>query len=285
MEPARSANRMKQEFEAWLSRHCTLVDSVSLGALLLARPDGLHVLATWPAGQMVPPALVNVAAAAVARQAPLVQADGRGPAGRQLVAHPLVVAGQTIGVAALALASPDQPGDAQQQALADSVAAFCAQLRATTAASATQDAPASCGPGRDRDNAAAQVLQLAHAAFDAGSYHAGAVALLTQLAAQLRCDRASLGFRERGATRVEFDSDGAPVRSDRGSSADIAAAMDEAIDDAQSVRFPPPDGSTPRILAAHARLARTQGLAALATVPLVQGGQALGATGAGTIPR
>ncbi|EHR72501.1 membrane-fusion protein [Burkholderiales bacterium JOSHI_001] len=267
---------MKQEFEAWLSRHCTLVDSVSLGALLLARPDGLHVLATWPAGQMVPPALVNVAAAAVARQAPLLQAEGRGPAGRQLLAHPLVVAGQTIGVAVLALASPDLPDDAQQQALADSVAAFCAQLRATTAASATQDTPANPGQAAGNDGAT-QVLRLAHAAFDAGSYHAGAVALLTQLAAQLRCDRASLGFRERGATRVEFDSDGAPVRADRGSSPDIAAAMDEAIDDAQSVRFPPPEGSAPRILAAHARLARTQGLAALATVPLVQGGQALGA--------
>src|SRR5438128_2274089 len=98
-----------------------------------------------------------------------------------------------------------------------------------------------------------QSSMLSHASFEAA-----AADFATRLAVMFRASRGSIGVLNRGASRVMAVSHGVTVDFRQELMALIAAAMDEAIDQAASIVYPDV-GTQPRIVIAHAALMRRHG--------------------------
>lgn len=272
---------MRTAIESWLASHCAAIDGVLVAAVFLRTGDGLQRMAAWPSGASTYPSLLTAAEAALQRREPVAEGVGTGKRASDLqsIAHPLAVSGVIVGAVAMARPSSRAYAAAAQMALAESAGRFGGVMNerppaaAVVAAVVAEAAPA---PAR-ADDLSAAVLAMAHTAFEQQDFRSAATSVLSSLATRLGCDRASLGFRERGITRVEAVSDGGRIDGRRGAFPEIAAAMDEAIDEAATIVYPQPAGEAPRIVAAHACLARQQGLESVCSVPLVYGGRVMGA--------
>jgi multidrug resistance efflux pump len=121
-----------------------------------------------------------------------------------------------------------------------------------------------------------QAAVLSHARFDEA-----AAAFATRLAQLLSFDRVSVGLVEKGYARVAAISHGAAVDGQQALSRNIAAAMDEAIDQGATISLPPVAGAA-RITVAHAALKRganggSGGGGAICSIPLVNLGTVAGA--------
>jgi multidrug efflux pump subunit AcrA (membrane-fusion protein) len=266
---------MRTAIESWLASHCAAIDGVLIAAVFLRTGDGLQRMAAWPSGSSPYPSLLPAAETALQRREPIAQGVGTGKRASdlQLIAHPLAVSGVIVGAVVMARPSSRAYAAPAQAALAESAGRFGSVMNERPAAPVAEAAP-TAAPANDLS---ADVLAMAHTAFEQKDFRCAATSVLSSLAARLGCDRASLGFRERGVTRVEAVSDGGRIDSRRGAFPEIAAAMDEAIDEAATIVYPQPAGEAPRIVAAHACLARQQGLDGVCSVPLVHGGRVVGA--------
>lgn len=122
---------------------------------------------------------------------------------------------------------------------------------------------------------AGTVLELQAAVLSRRRFEEAAATFATQLSQRFGLDRAAIGFLEDGYARVVAVSHGAAVDGHefhRG----VAAAMDEAIDQAATVRHPPLESRQPRITLCHAALAR-QNASAVCSIPLVEFDTVVGA--------
>jgi biotin carboxyl carrier protein len=100
---------------------------------------------------------------------------------------------------------------------------------------------------------------------------AAAQAVLAELAQQLRCERASLGWlRPAGTVRLATTTAGDARRSQAATLPQhLEAAMDEAVEEGALIVYPPPAGGGLARTLAHAELARINGRLAIATLPVV----------------
>lgn len=100
-----------------------------------------------------------------------------------------------------------------------------------------------------------------------------ATALAVELAEIMRCLRVSIGLLENDAMRIIASSQAGELDSRHAAAVAITAAMHEAVDQRQSVGWPPPAAPT-TISLAHRALA---GASEACTVPIVSGGNIIGA--------
>ena len=114
------------------------------------------------------------------------------------------------------------------------------------------------------------VLHLQAAVLSQSRSDQAAVVFATRLAELFCCERVSVGFVEHGYARVVALSHGAALDGQQTLSHNLAAAMDEAIDQAATIALPAMAGP-PRITLAHAELRRSSGGAngSFITVPIV----------------
>lgn len=120
------------------------------------------------------------------------------------------------------------------------------------------------------------MLQFQAAVLSHEGFKAAATAYASELASALKFDRVAVGVFENDYTTVaaishsaEFESKAVLVRA-------IGEAMDEAIEQGQTIVYPASAGERPQIALAHATLLRHQRGAAC-TIPLVSNGRAFGA--------
>ncbi|HEU4460761.1 MAG TPA: HlyD family efflux transporter periplasmic adaptor subunit [Methylibium sp.] len=257
---------MRDAADHWLARHCAVVPGIAAGAVLLRQGKDLQAIAMWPAGAVLPGDAGLAAGAALARRAPLVQLLQDGG---QLIAHPLHASGVLIGAAVvLRPAGAVQPEEqARLGAHAETFAAATLAPPAKREASAAEAATA-------RSTACLELARQVLAQADAAAM---ATTLLAVVSHRLGADRACLGLREGRHTRIEAVSDGSRIDHRRAMQLDLAAAMDEAIDEGATLRWPLADGEPPRLVAAHASHGQRHGLSSLATLPIVRAGRAVGA--------
>jgi RND family efflux transporter MFP subunit len=123
---------------------------------------------------------------------------------------------------------------------------------------------------------AGRILQLQEKLLSADGFPGPATALVTELALLLRADRVALGFVERSQARIAALSHAVDFQPNAEPVAALAAAMDEAISQRATLSHPEADDAQPRILVAHAALARREAGVA-ATVLLAARGEAFGA--------
>lgn len=122
----------------------------------------------------------------------------------------------------------------------------------------------------------AAMFALSISTLEQDGFRATATALATELAARYLCKRVSLGIRRGKRCRVEVLSHSARIKHETNLIQEIAAAMDEAVDQDRTVVFPAAPGAT-AITQAHQQLARREGGAAVHSIPLSDGGRIVGA--------
>jgi hypothetical protein len=123
---------------------------------------------------------------------------------------------------------------------------------------------------------AEQLLQLQAELLGRKRFSEAATGLAQQLASGLKCERASIGWREKDGMNVVAASYVAEVHTRQETARLIAAAMEEAAEQGVRLVHPEPDRGKPHILLAHDELARRQGYT-VCTVPLAYDGRIVGA--------
>ena len=123
---------------------------------------------------------------------------------------------------------------------------------------------------------AEQLLQLQAELLGRKDFGEAATAVAQQLASSLKCDRASIGWREKDSMNVVAASYVAEVHSRQETARLVAAAMDEAAEQGVRLVHPEPESGRPRVLLAHGELAHRQGYA-ICTAPLIHDGRVVGA--------
>lgn len=103
-----------------------------------------------------------------------------------------------------------------------------------------------------------------------------ATAFASALASRLGCERVSVGFVDKGFVKIVAISHGGTPTGEAEVLTLLGAAMDEAIEQKSTIRFPPLPSTPPRIELAHQALQRRQG-GGLCSIPLVVNRQIVGA--------
>jgi multidrug efflux pump subunit AcrA (membrane-fusion protein) len=117
-------------------------------------------------------------------------------------------------------------------------------------------------------------LQLQAAVLSQSRFEEAAAAFASSLATMLGIERVCVGFLRRSHAQVVALSHGAALDAQQQENREIAAAMDEAIDQGATIAFPAPEGP-PKITLAHAALARRRG-GAVCSIPIVTLGSITG---------
>lgn len=239
---------------AWLAMHCRAVAGTRLGAVVLHGTQGPKLVAVHPPGSSVPAWVAQIALAAATSNEPTEQA---GVDAQQrpvhLVAHPLRWEGLMLGASVLALDGALPFSEANRDVLARSASGF----------------PGAAAPqqGEITLQHSHAVLRLLLSVRTSSSVEQAAASVATTLAGLLQCDRVSVGVRRGPAISILGSSDGWEQQP-TSLLAEVAAAMDESLDEAACVVYPPAPGGTATLIAAHAHLSNNRESRALCSIPL-----------------
>jgi multidrug resistance efflux pump len=130
------------------------------------------------------------------------------------------------------------------------------------------------GGGAPADNAAL-ALQITARALSQDTSVAAASSVATELATRLSCERVSIGFREGRELKLYALSHSARFESKQNLIRRVEAAIEEAVDQKETLVYPPPQNSA-YLLQAHEELARNYGGKFICTVPLIHNEKVVG---------
>ncbi|MDH4185896.1 MAG: GAF domain-containing protein, partial [Nitrospira sp.] len=250
-----------------------MMGGVRAGMVLLGPADRgpFRPVAIWPEGRSNLKHLTKTAERTLAERRGLVSCgepdEGQTQNGHYEIGYPIEARGSLHGAAVLEVTPKSE---AKLQGMLRQLhwgAAWLELLFSREAVVAEQAT-------RERIQAA---LDLVATAVGHDRFYASAMALVTALATSLSCERVSLGFVKRGRTRVIAVSHSAEFKERTNVIRGLAEAMDEAIDQRETIVYPPPPEGASAVMQAHAALANEHGSRALLCVPLEAGGQAVGA--------
>jgi RND family efflux transporter MFP subunit len=284
---------MNAEPSVWLETQCRAIHGTACGLVVLGKaPEGHFApAAVWPAETATAPSeLVGASQIAISTARPVLRstASSTGQAADDVVAVPIFEHGTLAGAVAVRVArQKDRSGEAiadfLEHALRDlelvepGLAAPEAKAqprrwpRSTPAAAPDSPAPA------ERADRAGTLLDLVVEAIDRAEFRAVAIALVNEFATQLRCERVSLGFVERGEVDLVALSHSARFDSRSKLAHGITAAMEEAVDQEAVVAHPPIASDALEVSAAHADLCAAHGSGAVCSIPLLDGTEIVGA--------
>jgi multidrug resistance efflux pump len=257
---------------AWLALLCRMLPGAERAVLVLRQDGTLAPTARWPEGDPGSAQLSHVAELALTERRGVVsRARGRG--GRvddSRPAHlgfPLLIDGEEQGVIAVECEGVTDASlrDAMRQL---QWGASWIELRQRRVRSAGDAA-------RLRQGYAA--LEVAATALAAERFDAAARATATEIALRVGASRVAIGWLHRRSIRIAGLSHavGSGKRADV--TVNLAAAMEEAVDQGASLLFPIPGEEPLPSLAAHARLASRGGGPNILTVPLTMHDRITGA--------
>lgn len=259
--------------QRWLQDHCESSGRVAGGLVVFSRSGHgpAQTIAEWPAAGGMTAPLAAAAEAAVQRSRPVVVAPTVAMADsnhNRVISLPLRSGERTLGAVALAVRADD--GQAVD-ALFKDLARASLQIGDSLGAPAPSSAD-SAAAGDD----AARVLRLQDTLLRHTTLAEGALALVTELAPMLGCDRIALGGISGAEIEVLAVSNSAEFKGEQELLRLMAAAMQEAADQGARVLYPAAPTEPARIVLAHAELHARSGHA-LVSVPLVTGRRAVGA--------
>jgi RND family efflux transporter MFP subunit len=120
-------------------------------------------------------------------------------------------------------------------------------------------------------------LDLVAALLEHESLNDGGAALATELATRLGCDRVGLGAVQGGRVRLRALSHSGQFSARANLTRAIELAMEEAVDQRETVVHPPLAGAAPQVTLAHGQLLRESEAGAALTLPLASGEHVVGA--------
>lgn len=254
--------------QSWLAIQCRLITGVSAGVVLLQREEDARFapMAIWPDVRRDMSYLTATAQRALVERKCLSQPPVRDGGGWQ-IGYPIDQAGALVGVVVLDIAArPEaelQLVMRQLQWGATGIELLFARKQAVREAGSRQRLQT--------------VLELTAAAVNHERYLAAAMALSTELATHLACDCVSIGFSQAGEIKVDAVSHSAQFKQRSNAMREVAAAMEEAVDQGATIACPPLRGAPPVLSRCHEALSKDRGGAAVCTVPLRLGAVVVGA--------
>lgn len=258
---------------SWLALQCRMMSAVRAGIVLVGPADRgpFRPVATWPSGLRTFKHLTKTAERTLAERRGLVSrgesAEDDSQNGHYEIGYPLEVREALHGAAVLEVISTS---DVERQGMMRQLHWGAAWLELLF----SREAVAAEKATRERIQAA---LDLVATSVGHERFYASAMALATALATSLSCDRVSLGFVKRGHARVTAVSHSAEFKAHTNVMRGVAEAMDEAIDQRETIVYPPSAEGAAVVIQAHTAFAKEHGSGALLCVPLEAGGKGIGA--------
>ncbi len=264
---------MRSIFQAWLTRQCESGGRSVRGTLWARKgPDAPpELVAIHPPGRGTgppyPPGHRAAAEAALTAGRAVVQ----GSEATDLVAAPGTCAGRAVA----AVVEHTKISPREQAVALDVLGRALGWLEWALSVQRPQEPaaapPAQAGPGIER------TLDLLAMALEPRPVAATSLALATELASLLGCERVSLGRLDGEELVLDAISNTAQLEPRSRLARDLLAAMQEAIDQDVVVVHPPPKDEAPVAAAAHRHLAEEQAMTAVWTFPLRDDDQLTGA--------
>jgi len=258
---------------SWLALQCRMMGGVRAGMVLLGTADRgpFRPVAIWPEGRRNLKHLTKTAERTLAERRGVVSHgepdEGQAQNGYYEIGYPIEARGSLHGAAVLEV-TPKSEGKLQGMMRQLHWGASWLELLFAREAEAAEKET------REKIQAA---LDLVATAVGHERFYASAMALVTALATTLPCDRVSIGFVKRGRARVTAVSHSAEFKEQTNVIRGLGEAMDEAIDQRETIVYPPPPEGASAVMQAHAAFADEHGSGALLSVPLEAGGHAVGA--------
>ena len=261
--------------QSWLALQCGMIGGVRAGLLLLGPPDRgpFRPMATWPAGRRNLKHLTKTAERTLSeRRGLLIKAEADAARVDQTddcyeVSYPIVVRGVLHGATVLEVSTRS---DAKLKATMRSLHWGAAWLELLF----SRESVAAEIAARERIQSA---LDLVSSTLGHERFYAGAMAFATALATKLQCSRVSIGFVHRGRTHVFAMSHSAEFKQQTNLIRSISEAMDEAVDQRETIVYPNGSSGSVVVSRAHAELARQHEAGALCSIPLEALGAPIGA--------
>jgi hypothetical protein len=252
--------------QSWLALQCQMFEGVHGALLLLGEPDKgpFAPVAVWPDPRRSMQHLGSAAQLALKeRRGQLLRGGAEGvdsgvARGTVAVAYPIEAAGMLCGVVVLHVATRS---DGELQHVLRQVHWGSAWLEVLFRRRESERQLATL----DR---VATVLELVSSAFFPGDFKSVAMSVANQVATRLGCDRASVGVIRQERVQLEATSHTARFGASTNLTRAIESAMDEAVDQQETIALPPLPGTRLVVCRQHELLVRSQGIGNVLTLPL-----------------
>lgn len=255
-----------QNIQQLLNSFCEATDDISEGVVLLEDAGHTNNIAQWPVAQSLSPAMTNTINMAIKRQSgvkivPAISASATNQA--CIIASPIIVNQKPLGAIALAINTSNNKITTERLSALEQKATIIASILVKQYATT-----------RPADAGKLMLLQqafLAHA-----NLEEALIAVVNELANQLKFDRVCIGLTKQEQIHVKAISNQADFVKEHAITKSITAAMEESIDQLESVIFPPLENDKPRIHLAHQALQRKTNNA-VCCIPLIEANKVIGA--------
>lgn len=246
-----------------------MIAGVGRGILLLGDPDRGPFLPAgqWPEGVAGTAGLTALAESVIRERRGLIRPQPQSAAKtdnpHDIIAHPLLLDNQLVGVVAVEISSRAEP---QQRAVLQLLQWGSNWLELLLRQKSTMPSAS-----------LVTVVELIASSLEHEHFQGAATAVVTEIATRLGCEHVSLGLVQGDHAQVRALSHSAQFADSSNLMRTIGSAMDEAIDQDAVIVFPEVTELSPRVTRAHEELARQQGGCTLCTIPLGNDGRVFGA--------
>lgn len=258
---------------SWLAIQCNLIGGVTAGLILInnSQGSGCEPVAMWPNDPGSAGQLMGLGQRALQERSALIAkrqhaSRGDGPSEGYEVAYPIHHAEQVAGCVVLAVTSRPKPqleSALQQLSWGSAWIEVWLQRRKTLEQAAVNERLKG-------------LLDLLATTVEHHGFEAAAIALVTDLAARLACQRVSLGLVANQRVKLVAMSNSSAFAKRANLSRAIEAAMEEVLDQQAPVVYPPMEQSAKQLHRCHQELARQQGSAAICSLPLANANEIYG---------
>ena len=248
-------------YSAWLNTQCQAITDVRNGFVFAAISDGFESVACWPAGS--DDAVITDLVAKVAdEKCGLVTEVDAQQGSLFAIAYPVMKDEEVEAIAVLTIATSSETE--VRNAMGElhwGIAWLELSLRKDT----------------DQDNASARMrlqgsVELFASVLSEKNYESAAMELVSGLADRYACERVSLGYVKNGRSQVQVLSHSAEFGKKMNLMRCIASAMDEGIDQRQTVNYPQAKSQGRLITRDHQELSASFGSDIILTIPLFHHG-------------
>lgn len=267
------ADKLETAAQAWLALQCAMISGVSRGVLVVGKPasDNYSPVAFWPEGRRSSLALTEAVELALHERRAVLRDQGQVDQELGLrichIAYPLMYGSELYGAIAI-----------EMVVRAEHYMRSCMrQLQWGTAwleLFVRREEGKKYSPENQQ---LATVLDLIAVGLEQQNFQDAATAVATELADLLKCERVSIGFLEKKYIRVRAISHSAQFADKSNLIANIGLAMDEAMEQMDTLVCPPLNQQKVSVLKCHEKMQREQGCGSICTIPFCSRNQVFGA--------
>lgn len=267
------ADKLETAAQTWLSLQCAMLSGVIRGVLVIGKPDSgsYSPISFWPEEHRGSLGLTEVVDLVLHERRGVLRDQGQFDAELNLhvchMGHPLMLGPQLYGAVAVEIAvRADQFMRSSMRQLQWGAAWLELFLRREEGKKFSPE-----------NQQLVTVLDLIAVGLEQQNFQEAATAVATELAALLKCERVSIGFREGKYIRVRAVSHSVQFAKKSNLIANIGLAMDESMEQMDTLVYPIMNEQVVQILGCHEKMVREQGSGGICTIPFCSHNSVFGA--------